>query len=179
MREALNAFLKLRLVADSGRSAAVLPFNTFWKLSPVLVALLLLVGLFIPMGWGAPSGPAAVVRNSVQIIPSVAGEVVDVPVLPNTSVKEGDILFRIDPTTYAAQVDTIEAQLKFAELRLSQMSELQRRDSRRAFDVQQARRRWTRLALSSRLRSGTSTRPSSARRPTATSPISPCARARA
>ena len=61
-----------------------IPFNTFWKLSPVLVLLVLLVGLFIPMGWGAPSGPAAVIRNSVQIIPSVAGEVVDVPVAANT-----------------------------------------------------------------------------------------------
>ncbi len=57
-----------------------IPFNLFWKISPVLVLLLLLVGLFIPMGWGAPSGPVAVIRNSVQIIPSVAGEVVDVPV---------------------------------------------------------------------------------------------------
>ena len=67
-----------------------IPFNTFWKLSPVIVLLLLNVGLFIPMGWGAPSGPVAVVRNSVQIVPSVAGEVIDVPVLANTPVKEGD-----------------------------------------------------------------------------------------
>ena len=99
--------------------------------------LVLLVGLFIPMGWGAPSGPVAVVRNSVQIVPSVAGEVVDVPVTANTPVKEGDVLFRIDPTTYQAQVQGIEAQLKFAELRLSQFSELQRRDTGRAFDVQE------------------------------------------
>ncbi|MCB8819763.1 HlyD family secretion protein [Microvirga rosea] len=114
-----------------------IPFNTFWKLSPVLVLLLLLVGLFIPMGWGAPSGPAAVLRNSVQIIPSVAGEVVDVPVAANSPVKAGDVLFRIDPTTYQAQVQAIEAQLKLAELRLSQFSELQRRDTGRAFDVQE------------------------------------------
>jgi RND family efflux transporter MFP subunit len=114
-----------------------IPFNLFWKLSPVIVLLLLLVGLFIPMGWGAPSGPAAVVRNSVQIIPSVSGEVTEVPVVANTPLKEGDILFRIDPTTYDAQVQAIEAQLKFAELRLNQFTELQRRDSGRAFDVQQ------------------------------------------
>jgi Biotin-lipoyl like len=81
-----------------------IPFNTFWQLSSILVLLVLLVGLFIPMGWGAPSGPAAVIRNSVQIVPSVAGEVVDVPVAANTPVKEGDVLFRIDPTTYQAQV---------------------------------------------------------------------------
>jgi multidrug resistance efflux pump len=96
-----------------------IPFNLFWKVSPVIVALALLVGLFIPMGWGAPSGPAAVVRNSVQIIPSVAGEVIDVPVAANTPVEAGDVLFHIDPTTYRAQMQAIEAQLKLAELRLS------------------------------------------------------------
>ena len=114
-----------------------IPFNLFWKLSPVLVCLLLLVGLFIPMGWGAPSGPTAVIRNSVHIIPSVAGEVVDVPVAANTPLKEGAVLFRIDPTTYRAQVEAIEAQLKFSELRLTQMSELQGRGTGRAFDVEQ------------------------------------------
>jgi RND family efflux transporter MFP subunit len=114
-----------------------IPFNTFWKLSPLIVLLALNLGLFIPMGWGAPSGPAKVVRNSVQIVPSVAGEVVDVPVVANTPLKEGDLLFRIDPTTYEAQVQAIQAQLKFAELRHSQYSELQLHDSGRAFDVQQ------------------------------------------
>jgi len=114
-----------------------IPLNLFWKLSPILVLLVLLVGLFIPMGWGAPSGPAAVIRNSVQIVPDVAGEVVDVPVAANTPLKAGDVLFRIDPTTYKAQVETLQAQLKFAELRLSQFSDLQRHDAGRAFDVQQ------------------------------------------
>ncbi|MEZ0170366.1 HlyD family secretion protein [Microvirga sp. TS319] len=114
-----------------------IPFNLFWKLSPVLVLLVLLVGLFIPMGWGAPSGPAAVIRNSVQIVPEVAGEVVEVPVTANTPLKAGDVLFRIDPTPYQSQVQTLQAQLKFAELRLSQFSELQRNDAGRAFDVQQ------------------------------------------
>ena len=45
-----------------------------------LVLLLLNIGLFIPMGWGAPQGPVLLVRNSVSIVPSVAGEVIDVPV---------------------------------------------------------------------------------------------------
>lgn len=114
-----------------------IPFNLFWKLSPVLVLFLLLIGLFIPMGWGAPSGPVAVMRNSVQIIPSVAGEVVEVPVAANTPIKAGDVLFRIDPTTYKAQVEAIEAQLRLAEQRLGQMSELQRTGVGRPFDVEQ------------------------------------------
>src|SRR4029077_9668952 len=78
----------------------LIPFNRFWKISPVIVAVALMVGLFIPMGWGAPAGSAVVVRNSVQIVPNVAGEVLDVPVSANTPLKAGDVLFRIDPVPY-------------------------------------------------------------------------------
>jgi RND family efflux transporter MFP subunit len=114
-----------------------IPFNTFWKLSPVVVLIGLNLGLFIPMGWGAPSGPAAVARNSVQIVPSVAGEVVDVPVMANTPVKEGDVLFSIDPAPYEATVKALEAELKLAEQRLAEMTQLQTRGAGRQFDVEQ------------------------------------------
>jgi RND family efflux transporter MFP subunit len=112
-------------------------FNAFWKASPFIVLLLLTIGLFIPMGWGAPQGAALVMRNSVAIVPDVAGEVIDVPVQANVPLKAGDVLFRIDPTTFKSQVEAIEAQLKFQDLRLSQMTQLQERDSGRMFDVQQ------------------------------------------
>jgi multidrug resistance efflux pump len=115
----------------------IIRFNSFWKSSPFIVLLLLNVLLFIPMGWGAPQGPALVVRNSVAIVPDVAGEVIDVPVQANTPLKAGDILFRIDPTPYKSQVDTLNAQLKFQDLRLAQMTQLQQRDSGRMFDVEQ------------------------------------------
>jgi RND family efflux transporter MFP subunit len=115
----------------------IVPFNLFWKCSPLIVLLLLMFGLFIPMGWGAPQGPALVVRNSVQIVPNVAGEVTDVPVASNKPLKAGDVLFKIDPVPYQAQVDSIGAQLKFEELRLSQMTQLQLSDAGRAFDVEQ------------------------------------------
>ena len=62
--------------------------NLFWKISPLIVLLLLMFGLFIPMGWGAPQGPALVVRNSVAIVPDVAGEVTEVPVIANTPLKD-------------------------------------------------------------------------------------------
>jgi multidrug resistance efflux pump len=115
----------------------VIHFNTFWKASPFIVLLLLNLGLFIPMGWGAPQGPALVVRNSVSIIPNVAGEVIEVPVEANAPLKAGDVLFRIDATPYESQANALEAQLKFQDLRLSQMTQLMERDSGRAFDVQQ------------------------------------------
>ena len=61
----------------------------FWKASPLIVLLLLNIGLFIPMGWGAPQGKALVYRNAVSIVPDVAGEVVDVPVAPNAPAEGG------------------------------------------------------------------------------------------
>ena len=115
----------------------VVRFNLFWKASPFIVLLLLNLGLFIPMGWGAPQGSTLVVRNSVAIVPDVAGEVTDVPVTANTPLKSGDVLFKIDPTPYDAQVRAVNAQLKLSDLRLSQMTQLYERDSGRAFDVQQ------------------------------------------
>jgi len=115
----------------------IVAFNLFWKASPFIVLLLLSFGLFIPMGWGAPQGPALVVRNAVSIVPDVAGEVIDVPVESNTALRAGDVLFRIDPVPYRSQVNAIEAQSKLADLRLSQMTQLFERDAGRAFDVQQ------------------------------------------
>ena len=115
----------------------IITFNLFWKASPFIVLLLLTIGLFIPMGWGAPQGSALVVRNAVSIVPSVAGEVIEVPVQANAALKTGDVLFKIDPVPYQAQVAAIEAQLKLSDLRLSQMTQLFERDSGRAFDVQQ------------------------------------------
>jgi RND family efflux transporter MFP subunit len=115
----------------------IVRFNLFWKASPFIVLLLLNIGLFIPMGWGAPQGAALVVRNSVAIVPDVAGEVSDVPVTANTPLKSGDVLFKIDPTPYDAQVRAINAQLKLSDLRLSQMTQLYERDSGRRFDVEQ------------------------------------------
>ena len=130
----LNVYLVILFILVKTK---VVPFNLFWKCSPLIVLLLLMFGLFIPMGWGAPQGPAMVVRNSVSIVPNVAGEVTDVPVEANKPLKAGDVLFKIDPVPYQAQVDAVSAQLKFEELRLSQMTQLQSSDAGRAFDVQQ------------------------------------------
>lgn len=115
----------------------IVRFNLFWKSSPFIVLLLLNLLLFIPMGWGAPQGPALVVRHAVSIVPDVAGEVIDVPVAANTPLKAGDVLFRIDPVPYEAQVKGIEAQLKLSDMRLAQMTQLLERDAGRGFDVQQ------------------------------------------
>ena len=115
----------------------IVPWNTFWKASPFVVLVLVLFGLLIPMGWGAPQGSALVVRNAVSIVPNVAGEVTDVDVTANVPLKAGDVLFRIDPAPYEAQVKAVDAQLKLAKTRLAQMTQLYESQSGRGFDVEQ------------------------------------------
>jgi multidrug resistance efflux pump len=123
----LFALVKLRIV----------PFNLFWKISPAIVLLVLMFGLFVPMGWGAPEGSALVIRNSVAIVPDVAGEVIEVPVAANTPLKAGDVLFKIDPVPFQATVDALAAQLKFEETRLAEMRQLAQANAGRVFDVEQ------------------------------------------
>jgi RND family efflux transporter MFP subunit len=116
----------------------VLPDNLFVRLSPIGFMLLLFLFLFVPMQWGAPAGPATAVRHAVSIVPNVRGQVVEVNVEPNTPIKKGDVLFRIDPTQYQAKVDQLSAQLKLAELREQQFTQLEARDAGSRFQVEEA-----------------------------------------
>ena len=76
-----------------------------WKLSPLFFFLICLILLAVPMQWGAPSGPVNVFRYVIEIVPNVSGEVVDVPVVPHKSLKEGDVLYQIDRRSFQAEVD--------------------------------------------------------------------------
>ena len=116
----------------------IVPSNTFTKSSPVLFSLLLLVLLFIPMGFFAPSGDAIVLKHSIQIVPNVAGIVTEVAVEPYTPVKKGDLLFRIYKRPYQAAVDALKAQLKLAERRLGQAQSLAERRAGSVFEVEAA-----------------------------------------
>jgi multidrug resistance efflux pump len=55
------------------------------------------------------------------ILPTVKGRVVEVPVRSNTPLKEGDVLFRIDPKPYEYVVDEKKAALAEAEQNVSQL----------------------------------------------------------
>ncbi|MEO0978455.1 MAG: efflux RND transporter periplasmic adaptor subunit [Pseudomonadota bacterium] len=99
----------------------VVPFNTFWKLSPVLWMAGLFVVLFIPMQWGAPSGPIRLYQNVVEIVPNVTGEVTEVPVEPLVPIPEGAELFKIDPTPFQAAVDQSRAALAEARQAVPQL----------------------------------------------------------
>lgn len=102
--------------------AGVIRLTTFWKISPVLWLCLLLIVLFIPMQWGAPSGPVRSYNTVIEIVPNVSGEVVEVPVAPLVLVKEGTVLFRIDPEPFEAAVDRSRAALAEARQAVPQLA---------------------------------------------------------
>ena len=93
----------------------IVRFNLFWKLSPLLWMLILLVVLFIPMQWGAPSGAVNVYRTVVEIVPNVSGEVIEVNAQGSKPINKGDVLFRLDPQPYQIEVDRLLAAVKEAE----------------------------------------------------------------
>lgn len=105
--------------------------------SVVAVFVAFAMVFFVPMDFGAPSGPVVVLKNSVQISPNVAGPVVEVPVQSGRMVEENEVLFKIDPVPYQADVDALEAQLNLARLRLEQTTYLAEKEAGRESDVQQ------------------------------------------
>lgn len=93
----------------------VIKLNLWWKLSPIFFNLICFFVLIFPLQWGAPSGTVNVYQAVVEIIPNVSGEVREVPARPLEPMKQGDVLFQIDPQLYQAEVDRFEAALKETE----------------------------------------------------------------
>src|SRR3982751_4583600 len=95
-------FIKLKL----------LPWTTPWKVGvailPVvaIAALLLLLNIFAPT-----TTDVRVVKYVVPIVSQVKGRVIEVPVENNRKVTKGDVLFRVDPTPYQNEVNSLEARL--------------------------------------------------------------------
>jgi multidrug resistance efflux pump len=115
-------FIKLKL----------LPWTTPWKVGvaifPVvaIAAMLLLLNIFAPT-----TTDVRVVKYVVPIVSQVRGRVIEVPVENNRPVKKGDVLFRIDPEPYQAEVRTLEAQLASNEAKVvadqARLNEMQAR----------------------------------------------------
>jgi multidrug resistance efflux pump len=82
----------------------------------VLVFVALVVAFLVYLQWvERPWTRDGQVRaDIVKIAPRVSGYIVEVAVQDNQFVRKGDLLFRIDPSTYQLAVDTAEVQLKQA-----------------------------------------------------------------
>jgi multidrug resistance efflux pump len=93
-----------------------LPWNTQTQVTVVVIPIVGMTALILTLNVVAPSSAdVRVIKYVVQVVPQLRGRVVEVPVEPNRSVKKGTLLFRIDPTPFALNVQTLEAQLANAE----------------------------------------------------------------
>ncbi|WP_170608864.1 HlyD family secretion protein [Ruegeria arenilitoris] len=88
-----------------------LPWNTTWKLATGAIGLIIALVVIGALNYLAPSGRVAIIGATIEITPNVSGTVVELNVEPNTQVQEGDLLFRIDPQPFEAEVARLEAAL--------------------------------------------------------------------
>lgn len=93
-----------------------LPWNKVSQITVVIIPIVFLTTLILLLNvWAPSSADVRVIKYVVQVVPQVRGRVIDVPVEPNSPVKKGAVLFRIDPTPFELQVRTLEAQLSATE----------------------------------------------------------------
>jgi len=111
----------------------------FWKLSPIIWVVFLLVALFIPLQFWAPGGYIRVLQPTVQIVPNVAGEVTEIMVQANQHVKKDDVLYQIDPVPFEAVLEKLQADLVLDNILLKQQTALDKKQLGRKVDLDRAR----------------------------------------
>jgi multidrug resistance efflux pump len=101
-----------------------IPVNQ-WSLSTAaLVGIFGISLLVLTMSYNHPFTTNARIYYAVTpILPTVKGRVIEVPVASNTPVKDGDVLFRIDPKPFQYVVDEKKAALAQAEQQVTQLKE--------------------------------------------------------
>jgi multidrug resistance efflux pump len=90
-----------------------LPWNTVSQVTVAIIPIVALTVLILTLNVVAPSSAdVRVYKYTIPIVSQVRGRVLEVPIEEgNRLVHKGDVLFRIDPTPYQLEVDTLEAQL--------------------------------------------------------------------
>jgi multidrug resistance efflux pump len=94
-----------------------LPWNIVSQVTVVIIPIVGLTVLILLLNVVAPSSAdVRVYKYTIPIVSQVRGRVIEVPVEEgNRLVKKGDVLFRVDPTPYQLDVNTLEAQLANAQ----------------------------------------------------------------
>src|SRR5215468_11446513 len=102
-----------------------LPWNIYSQVTVVVIPIVALTALILTLNVFAPSSAdVRVFRYTVPIVSQVRGRVIEVPIEEgNRPVKKGDVLFRIDPTPYQLQVNTLQAQLANAVAQQKELEE--------------------------------------------------------
>ena len=102
-----------------------LPWNIYSQVTVVIIPIVALTVMILTLNVVAPSSSdVRVFRYTVPIVSQVRGRVIEVPIEEgNRPVKKGDVLFRIDPTPYQLQVNTLQAQLASASAQQRELEE--------------------------------------------------------
>lgn len=101
-----------------------IPLNSYTVPTAVLGGIFMLGTVLLLMNYNHPHTKVAqTIVATTPIVPDVKGRVIEVPVKPNTPLKKGDVLFRIDPAPFQYEVDRLEAILADAKTRSAQLKE--------------------------------------------------------
>ena len=105
-----------------------LPWNITSQVIVAVIPIVALTMLVLTLNVVAPSSSKLrVYRYVVPIVSQVRGRVLEVPVEEgNRLVKKGEVLFRIDPTPYQLEVDSLAAQLATAQAGQRELLESQK-----------------------------------------------------
>jgi multidrug resistance efflux pump len=115
----------------------LLPINTWTMVGAFLVGAFVLSFLLIMMNMYQPlTKDSRFMAATVPIISEVRGKVIEVPVQPNTPLKAGDVLLKIDPEEFQKKVEALHAQLAFAQTRFQQESDLVAQGAGNQYEVQ-------------------------------------------
>jgi multidrug resistance efflux pump len=97
-------------------------FDLRAKVIAALVGVAGISALLITMNLCQPySKDLRIYKPIVEILPRVTGRVIQVAVSPNVPLKKADLLFKIDPVPFKAEVDRLEAALVEAEFMVPQL----------------------------------------------------------
>ncbi|MGR5530484.1 HlyD family secretion protein [Vibrio alfacsensis] len=92
-----------------------IPLNKWTVPTAVLGGVVLIGTLILLMNYNHPFTQVGnQVFSTTPVVSGVRGRVIDVPVQPNQPLQKGDILFRIDPIPFQAEVDRLRAKVKEA-----------------------------------------------------------------
>ena len=116
MSENAQAISSQPVATEIDAGTAQPPANPLRRI--ILVTLITLLVLFayhvLSDRYTPYSSQARVETFLTQVSPEVAGDVLEVGVKDNSAVRKGQLLFRIDPRPFQAEVDRLAAQLKRA-----------------------------------------------------------------
>ena len=113
-----------------------IPVNKWTLTTDILGGAIMLSVIFMSMAYFHPASKTA--RSyfvTTNMMPLVRGRLTEIAVQPNTPIKKGDLLFKIDPTKHEGQVADYTAQLIYAKKRLKDVKELRKVAGGSKFDI--------------------------------------------